>query len=66
MKCEHCKSENLNDKFLKSNKPQRLEIKRYLRYCKDCGYNSYYEFPDYLNESQFDMYIEQNNKKGGE
>ena len=64
MKCEHCESENLGKKYFKSKKLQKLKVKKYFRYCKSCGYNSYYYFPDYLPESQFDKYIEGNNKKG--
>lgn len=64
MNCEHCNSDNLNKKFLRSSKVQARKTKRYFRYCRSCGYNSYYSFPEYLPESQFDKYIEQINKKG--
>ncbi len=64
MKCEHCNSENLGDKYFKSAKVQKLKTKRYFRYCNGCGFNSYYEFPDCLPEDQFDMYVMQNTKKG--
>jgi hypothetical protein len=64
MKCEHCKSENLRENFIKSAKLQSNKTKRYFRYCKGCGHNSYYNFPSYLDESQFDKYIEQINQKG--
>ena len=63
MKCEHCKSENLSKKFLKSSKLQSDKVKRYFRYCKNCGYNTYNDFPSYLDESQYERYVEQNTRK---
>jgi hypothetical protein len=64
MKCEHCGSLNLNKKYLKSSKVQADKTKRYFRYCRSCGYNSYYKFPEYLPEVQFDQYLQQTNQKG--
>ncbi len=64
MKCVHCGSENLGERYVKSIRPQKNKTKRYFRLCIDCGYNSYYVFPSYLPEEQFDMYVEQNTKKG--
>ena len=64
MKCEHCNSELLNREYIKSSRKQNNKTKKYFRYCRSCGYNSYYSFPDYLDISQFDKYIEQINKKG--
>jgi hypothetical protein len=64
MKCEHCNSENLGKNYIKSGRIQRHKVYSYFRYCIDCGYNSYFWFPDYLDESQFDKYIEQINQKG--
>lgn len=56
MKCEHCNYENLG-KYIKCCKIQTKEEIKYFRYCKKCGYNSYHIFPEYLDESQFDKYI---------
>lgn len=64
MKCEHCNSENLAKNYIKSNGLQANKSKKYFRYCKSCGYNTYYNFPAYLDLSQFDKYIEHINKKG--
>ena len=64
MKCEHCDSEELSKNYIKSAKLQGSKMKRYFRFCISCGYNSYYNFPHYLDESQFDLYIEQINQKG--
>ncbi len=64
MKCEHCGSENLDSRYIKSGRLQMFRIKKYFRFCRSCCFNSYYEFPSYLPEDQFDMYVEQNTKKG--
>ncbi len=64
MKCEHCESEDLGKRYVKSIIPQRNKTKKYFRYCRTCCHNSYYEFPSYLPPDQFDMYVEQNTKKG--
>ncbi len=64
MKCEHCKSEHLGKRYIKSIRLQANKSKRYFRYCISCGYNTYYNFPKYLDESQFDKYLEHINQKG--
>ena len=56
LKCEHCNSENLGNRFIKSG---RRKGNRFFRYCRDCNYNSYYNFPEYLDESQYVRYVQQ-------
>jgi hypothetical protein len=63
MKCEHCGSENLFKRFIRTAKRHNNKFDRFFRCCKDCNYNSYYNFPKYLDESQYARYVEQATRK---